>query len=136
MANKDEFVIRWLEEPVEVACALCEGKRPIKFKKGLVVSLVSGELVCPKCAAINSKNLWVVCSSYARYLIELDQERYFNELKLDTFDTKGPMISEIENIELPKMDYQALSDDSLIFYGEDKCMRCANTFKPRNGPKK
>ena len=65
MANKEELVIRWLDEPVDVACALCKSKKSKKFKKGPVVSLVGGELVCPKCAVVYNKNLWNVCSSYA-----------------------------------------------------------------------
>ena len=46
-----DLVIRWLEEPVEAACVLCKSKKLKKFYKGPVVSLVSGELVCPMCAA-------------------------------------------------------------------------------------
>jgi len=49
MENKSEMVIRWLEEPKDAACALCEGKKPMKFEKGPVVSmLISSRLDLPR----------------------------------------------------------------------------------------
>ena len=129
MANKEELVIRWLEEPVDVACALCKSKKSKKFKKGPVVSLVGGELVCPKCAAIYNKNLWDVCSGYAQYHIERNWESHNYDLKLNDLTMKEPIVPEIELLKIDKY-------DEPLFKEEERCARCVHEkFSPRNGPK-
>jgi len=37
MENKGELVIRWLEEPMDMACTLCKSGKKRNFKKGPVV---------------------------------------------------------------------------------------------------
>jgi hypothetical protein len=138
MATKDELVIRWLEEPADAACALCKSDKKKKFKNGPVVSLVSGGLVCPRCAAKNNKNLWNVCSSYARYLIERNWEPPIDDLQLGDLNLEEPIIPETYDTEFLKIDkYNDLHvpEYEPIFNEVDKCLRCANTFQPKNDPK-
>ena len=104
MANKEELVIRWLDDPVEAKCAFCKGEKLRKFKKGPVVSVISGELVCPRCAVMNDKNLWDVCSRYAQYAIEHDQEMLFDDLKLDKIDLSEPISNTELDIDFLKAD--------------------------------
>ncbi len=138
MANNDELVIRWLDKPIDAACVFCKGKEK-KFDKGPVVSLVSGELVCPRCALAHNRNLLEVCSSYNRRLEEFDLKLDYDNLQLNKFDFKEPIIPDFDDKEIQKInDSKFLIDDTPIFDYErdDKCKRCIHgSFSPRDGPK-
>ncbi len=138
MVNKDELVIRWLEEPVDVPCALCKSKKSKKFKKGPVVSLVGGELVCPKCATKYNKNLWDVYSSYGRHLEDLDLKLPSDDLRLDKLDFKEPIVPEFDDKEFLKTDKYddfQVPEYEPLFKEEERCARCVHAFSPRTGPK-
>ncbi len=140
MINKSELVIRWREEPIDASCALCERKKPMKFKKGPVVSMVSGELVCPKCAAMHNKNLWNVCSGYAESLRERDWETPIDDMQICDLNLKDPIgleeydpgilkIDEYDDHLVPKYDDPFLNN-------VDKCAGCAHPYQPKNDPKR
>ena len=131
MANKEELVIRWLNEPVDVACALCKSKKSKKFKKGPVVSLVGGELVCPKCAVVYNKNLWNVCSSYAQSLIESKWESHIDNMK----ELIIPEIDDKALLKIDKYDELQFPEYEPLFKEEERCARCVHAFSPRNDPK-
>jgi hypothetical protein len=135
MINKNELVIRWLEEPVDATCGLCKSGKKMNFKKGPVVSLISGELVCLKCAAMHNKNLWDVCSSYAEFL----RERNWIT-PIDDMQTYDPNLN--DHVGLEKYDRGILKrdeyDDHLVSkYDEpsineaDRCRRCAHEFQQK-----
>ena len=140
MENKGELVIRWLEEPMDMACTLCKSGKKRNFKKGPVVSLVSGELVCPKCAAMHNKNLWDVCSSYAESLRERDWITPIDDMQTCDLNLNDPIGLEKYDRGILKIDEY---DDHLVSkYDEpflnkaDKCAGCAYTYQPKSDPKR
>lgn len=137
MVNKDELVIRWLEEPVEAACGLCESEKSIKFKKGPVVSLISGELICQKCAAKEHLELHGV---YMRYNTGFDQrfEEFNQSLNIDNIpalslkDYPVHQLDDIAEFKFDDIEPLYIETEDLFQY---KCAGCIHTFQPKNDPK-
>lgn len=146
MTNECELVIRWLNEPVEAACALCKSKKPKKFEKGPVVSQISGELICPTCAYKYDKNLWSVWSMYTCDPLGRNHKMNMDDLKckfgdLDDF-IKNPkadldLFPAISMDDGLKLNLGAL-DDSLPDFkidGLDKCSKCTHKFQLKGDSK-
>jgi len=138
MMDARDLVIRWLEEPVEAACVLCKSKKLKKFYKGPVVSLVSGELVCPMCAATYNKNLHDVCLIHAQCIREHDWEMPIDDLSLDGLNSMDPIkLDDNAFSELDKYDaYQELRYDEPLLNRVDKCAGCAHTYQVKSDPKR
>ncbi|MCX6677405.1 MAG: hypothetical protein NTU95_05610 [Methanothrix sp.] len=141
MINKNELVIRWLDEPVDAACALCRSDKKRIFKKGAVMSLVSGELVCPKCAAMHNKNLWDVCSGYAESLREHDWETPNVDMQICDLNSNDPIGFEKYDRGILKIDeyydHQELKyEDPFPDIVVDKCAGCAHLYQPKSDPKR
>lgn len=145
MINERELVIRWLDEPMDAVCALCKSGKKRNFKKGPVVSMVGGELVCPKCAAMHGKNLWDVCSNYVRHLAEYDLEKYDLERGIDYLPVDNINFEESINpekydeafLEVNKYDYHPeLNYDDPLLNKVDKCAGCAYTYQAKSDPKR
>lgn len=147
MTNKNEsgLVIRWLDGPMDAACALCKSGKKKNFKKGPVVSLVNGDVVCSKCAAMHDRNLWNVCSNYVRHLAEYDLEKYDLERGVDYLPVDNINLKESLNLEkydeaFPEMnkydDHLELKYDDPLLNKADKCAGCAYTYQPKSDPKR
>jgi len=140
MINESGLVIRWLDEPLDAACALCKSGKKRNFKKGPVVSLISGDVVCPKCAAMHDRNLWDVCSVYGQHLAEYDLERGIDYSPVDNINLEDPINLEKYDeafLVVDKYDdHPELKYDDPILNKVDKCAECAYTYQRKSDPKR
>lgn len=131
MANKDELVIRWLDEPVDAACALCESDKKRKFKKGPVISLVTGGLVCPKCAAKEHSELYGVYSQYYASERWADIDRSLDIDNYPKFDLDDYPKFQLDDIPEFKLDNIEPLDMEIEDPFQPKCTKCIHTFQPK-----
>lgn len=142
MTNECELVIRWLNEPVEAACAFCKSKKPKKFEKGPVVSRISGELICLTCARKHNEDLWAICSNYRNMAIERnlemnsydliqkcqDPEDFLRYSKTDFDPLQGVNLNDDLKLDIQSPDYDTPRFEMDVL---GKCSKCTHTFQPK-----